>query len=233
MEDTYFLDADFGGKGWIFGGVYDGHLGGEAAKFAAENLHKVFRQRLSSDQDPKEAFIETYQKISNQLKHQDSGTTAVNFFIKDRKIFCANVGDARVIIIGKGKVVPLTVDHRLSNPKERKRVEKLGGRIDDPYLIRGFQGIMPTRTLGDEYFKSVGVIATPDVNEHKISAADTALIVGSDGLFDIISDGEIPDFAERFPDPKELLAKLKEEAFKRGCFDNLTVIAVTWADKSA
>ena len=34
---------------------------------------------------------------------------------------------------------------------------------------RGYRGLMPTRTIGDQYFKPVGIIATPSVNEYKIS----------------------------------------------------------------
>lgn len=228
MEDAHFLDLSFAGRGWVFGGVYDGHGGNLAAKHAAQRVHQIFLDRLLSGLSPQEAFIKSYELTSDELKTQTSGTTAVNFLIKDGQIFTANAGDARAIVISKSGVSQLTVDHRLDNPEERQRIEKMGGHIDYPYVYKGYQGIMPTRTIGDEYFKPVGVIATPSVSDYKTSKDDLILLAACDGLFDVMSNEEVANLAQESPQPQTLVEALKYEVLvNRFGTDNLTIIVVS------
>lgn len=228
MEDAHFLDSNFAGRGWVFGGVYDGHGGSYAALYAAENLHRVFLRRLLEGVSPTQAFIESYEAISEELKTQSSGTTAVDFLIKDGQIFTANAGDARALVIGQKDFHQLTVDHRLDNQAERRRIEEMGGYIRYPYTYRGYEGLMPTRTLGDQYFKPVGVIATPSVSEYKIREDDLALLSACDGLFDVMFNEEVAAFARKDAQPETLLQALKHEVLdNRSGSDNLTIIAVS------
>ena len=227
MEDAYFLDLNFGNKGWAFGGIYDGHNGRYAANYASEKLHKRFLEKLLSGILPQKAFIETYEEISEELKEQGSGTTAVDFLIKEGEIFTANAGDSRAVVIGDKAFHQLTINHRLDNLEERKRIEKMGGYIEEPYVCRGSQGLMPTRTIGDEYFKPVGIISTPFVNSYKISKEDLILLVACDGLFDVMSNEELADFVRKFSNPNQLVKILQKEIlYNRLGSDNLTIIAV-------
>jgi serine/threonine protein phosphatase PrpC len=228
MEDAHFLDLNFANKGWIFGGIYDGHGGNYAAKYASETLHKQFLKYLLAGTSPQEAFVKSYEETSRELGEQGSGTTAVDFLIMDRRIFTANAGDARAIVVNRKEVIQLTVDHRLDNLSERKRVEKMGAYTAYPYVYRGNMGLMPTRTIGDEYFKPVGVIATPSVNEYQISKEDIALVAACDGLFDVMTNEEVADFARRIHNPKALVETLENEVIiNRSGTDNLTIIAVS------
>lgn len=228
MEDAHFLDLGFAGKGWVFAGVYDGHGGKYAAQYACQMLHKLFLSALNKGLTPQQAFVNSYETVSDELNGQESGTTAVNFLIKEGIVYTANVGDARAIVVGTQGVRQLTADHRLGNFDERLRIEKMGGQIGYPYVRRGLLGIMPTRTLGDEYFKPVGVIATPSVDEYKIAPTDLMLIAACDGLFDFMSNEEVAGFARRFPDPAALVDALKDEVLvNRAGSDNLTIIAVS------
>ncbi|MFH0914597.1 MAG: PP2C family protein-serine/threonine phosphatase [Chloroflexota bacterium] len=228
MEDAHYLDLNLGGRGWVFGGVYDGHGGSYAAGYAAKRLHEVFLEKLLSGTSPQEAFTTAYETTSEELSTQDSGTTAVTFLIRDRKIFTANVGDARALVIGKKGFAQLTVDHRLDNPAEKHRIEEMGGVIHYPYVYRGFSGLMPTRTLGDQYFKAVGVIATPLVGEHPISPEDLVLVAACDGLFDVMTNEEVRQLARKYPQPQKLVEVLRDEALLvRQGTDNLTVIAIS------
>lgn len=227
MEDAHYLDTDFGHKGWLFGGVYDGHGGKYAATYSAEQLHKVFLKKILSAISPQQAFIASYEEISGGLKHHNSGTTAVNILIDGKNIYTANAGDARTIVITTETVIPLSVDHRVDNPEEKHRIETMGGKIKYPYVMRGDSGLMPTRTIGDEYFKPVGVIATPSANEYHISQNDLVLIAACDGLFDFMSNEEIAELARHITKPESLVEILKNEVlFNRGGTDNLTIIAV-------
>lgn len=227
MEDAHFLDLDFGKRGWVYGGVYDGHGGKYAADFTANTIPGLFLQKYLGDKLPRQAFIEAYEETSGLLKIQDSGTTAIDFFIAEGKVYTANAGDARIIIISQTSVTQLTTDHRLENEEEKQRIIKMGGGIKPPYVTRGLSGIMPTRSIGDEYFKAVGVIATPSVNEYTITTEDIMLIAGCDGLFDFMDNEEIAELGRKYQRPDMLLEILKNEVMVNRCgSDNLTVIAV-------
>ena len=51
-------------------------------------------------------------------------------------VFCANAGDSRAVLYsfseveGGMHVTPLSIDHKPELPLEKKRIEKLGGRVD-------------------------------------------------------------------------------------------------------
>ncbi|PIR02286.1 MAG: hypothetical protein COY73_01145 [Candidatus Nealsonbacteria bacterium CG_4_10_14_0_8_um_filter_37_14] len=227
LEDSYFLDMNFANRGWIFGGIYDGHNGSFAAEYASENLHLTFLKELLSGFTVEKAFSFSYQQISTKLKNEKSGTTAVNFFIRDGEVFTANIGDSRAIVIGENKVNQLTIDHRVNNPEERERIKKSGGRILGSYVIRGFSGVMNTRVFGDQYFRPVGVISIPFLNRYKISKEDLFLIVGCDGLFDFMENEEVAILAREYPEPDQLAKALKKEVLiNRNGTDNLTIITL-------
>lgn len=227
MEDAYYLDLNFADRKWIYGGIYDGHGGSYTAHYSAEHLPGLFLQKYLSSNSPRQAFIESYEEIADAVKHHDCGSTAVDFFIKDEIVFTANAGDSRVIIISQDTTRQLTIDHRLGNPEEEQRIISMGGEIKPPYIMRGLAGLMPTRSIGDEYFKQVGVIATPAVSEYHIRKDDLYLIAACDGLFDSMDNEEIALFARRYRNPEILLAALQEEVLiKWHGTDNLTIIAV-------
>ena len=227
MEDAHFLDTDFGGKGWTYGGIYDGHGGSFAANYAARYLHQRFLDLVRRGVTPGAAFAEVYQTISDELNAQDSGTTAVDFLIRDGDIVTANAGDGRAVVVGQRVVEQLTVDHRVDDEAERERVERMGGQIVYPYVYRGVSGIMPTRTIGDPYFKPVGVIATPSVSTHPISDDDLMLVAGCDGLFDFMSNEDVAEFARRISEPVRLAEALRSEVLDaRAGSDNITIICV-------
>ena len=227
MEDTHFLDTDFANQGWVYGGVYDGHGGNYAAEYTARRMHQVFLEELMSGTSPGEAFVQSYETVSLELRQQNSGTTAVDFFIRDRMIYVANAGDARALVVGREGFRQLTTDHRLDNAEERARIKEMGGHIADPYTFRENLGLMPTRTIGDQFFKSVGIISTPSLAEYEISPDDLVLLAACDGLFDFVGNGEVASIAREHRQLQTLLAMLQEEAFvNHSGTDNLTIVAV-------
>jgi serine/threonine protein phosphatase PrpC len=87
---------------------------------------------------------------------------------------------------------------------------------------------MATRSLGDRYFRPVGVISAPFTTHRAISGDDLLLISASDGLWDVMSNGEVRAMARKHPDPNALLSALKDEVLNyRSGGDNLTIIAVS------
>lgn len=225
MEDRHYLDVDFRGQGEIFGGVYDGHCGWQAANYVAKNLHQRFQEFLTKQQ-PDKAFITAYLTISDEITSTD-GTCAANFYLKGKNIYWANVGDCRIIIVGK-EVKQLTVLHRVSNASERERVVKAGAIIRGPYAhLPDDGGLIPLRTLGDQDFKEIGIIATPSTGIHEIEPSDRYLIAGTDGLFDVLRTEDIRQLIKGRRSAEVVGRILKEEVLdKRFGEDNLTMIVL-------
>lgn len=224
LEDAYFLDiiSEFE----VFCGVYDGHVGNFAAQYARNNLYKFFYEELGRGKDELSALRRAYERVSEDLKNQDSGTTAVNFYLRNSKMFYANAGDARLVIIGEYGARQLTEDHRLDNQEEKERVLKCGGIIMPPYVYKGGLGLMPTRTLGDEYFKDVGIIAAPDLGIYSLAEEDKWILIGTDGLFDALNNDCIAGLIENCRSARAASTILKKEVLLKGGGDNVTFILI-------
>ena len=231
MEDAHFVDDDFGGEGRLFAGVYDGHGGAYAAEYAAAHLHRRCLYKLSEGRSPEDALVSAYEAVSDELEDQESGTTAATFLIDGHVLTAANAGDARILLIGRKDCQQITVDHRVDQTEERSRIQKQGGRIEGSYVYRGSRGLMPTRSLGDAYFRPVGVIPTPSVRTCDISEDHLFVLAACDGLFDYMNNDEAARLARQAPDARTLAQTLGEEVlYVRMGMDNLTIIAVGLQD---
>ncbi len=60
----------------------------------------------------------------------DSGCAAVICLIVGNTLITANVGDCRAILSKDGKAMLLSVDQKPYNPKEKKRIEEAGGKVE-------------------------------------------------------------------------------------------------------
>lgn len=134
-----------------------------------------------------------------------------------------------------GTAIEMSKDHRPCCIKERKRVESLGGYVDDGYL-NGQLAV--TRALGDWHIEGMKeasgpggpLSAEPELKLITLTKDDEFLIIGSDGIWDVFSNQNAVDFARRrlqdHNDVKVCCKELVEEAVRRGAMDNLTVVLV-------
>ncbi len=222
MEDYYSLDTNFLDRGYTFVGVYDGHGGSSVPEYASKMLPELFKECIQVN-EPSDAFIRVYEQISNNCLQEKGGTCAINCFVKDGVIYYANVGDGKAIVIGEN-IVELTTEHRLNNSVEQERVITAGGLIRGPYVFTEYRGLKVTRSLGDSFHKKVGIIATPSTGEYKIKPADKYLILGTDGLFDYVSNERIAEMCNGPED--EIPERLKDEVLRNKGGDNITAIVV-------
>lgn len=226
MEDYFTFEEDKEGN--IFAGVFDGHVGEKAAEYTSKKLHKVFFEKINSGDGVEKAFADSFVEISEELKNQKSGTTATVFYLKDNTLFYANVGDSRLVVFSDSGFIQLTEDHRLDNPKERERVLKEGAEISGEYVLKKDKGLMPTRTIGDQFFKDVGVTARPETGSYKVKEKDKYLLLGTDGLFDVIENQELFEFIDSDNSLDKITEKIKKEVLEnRRGEDNLTFILHT------
>ena len=103
--------------------------------------------------------------------------------------------------------VALSHDHKPENEGEKERIEKMGGEVSQEILIgkeerpvgpfrvwnKGcdYPGIAISRSLGDKIAELIGVIPEPEILEFDINDKSKYIIMGSDGLFDYLSNYDI------------------------------------------
>ena len=117
------------------------------------------------------------------------GSTAVVAIIRHEAphniLYVGNVGDSRATLSKNGTAERLSIDHKATDPQEIARVKSVGGSIMDNRVAGG---LAITRAMGDMSYKSFGVSCSPFVVRHVLRPFDKYLIMGSDGVWDTISD---------------------------------------------
>lgn len=96
---------------------------------------------------------------------------------RQRVLYTANVGDARIVLCRNGKALRLSYDHKGSDDNEGKRIANAGGLV----LNNRVNGVLAvTRALGDAYMKDLvtghpyttETVIQPDIDEFLILACD-------------------------------------------------------------
>ncbi|KAK4747716.1 hypothetical protein SAY87_014302 [Trapa incisa] len=230
-----------------FYGVFDGHGGSDAAVFVRENILRFIVEDAHLPICTKEAIRGAFLRADYAFADADSldsssGTTALTALILGRKMLVANAGDCRAVLSKRGKAIELSKDHKPDSVSERLRIESLGGVVYDGYL-NGQLSV--ARALGDWHMKkkagpgdsllssSCPLIAEPEVHEVILSEEDEFLIIGCDGLWDVMSSQCAVMIARRelavHNDPCRCSKELVREALRRDAQDNLTVVTVCFA----
>jgi protein phosphatase PTC1 len=98
---------------------------------------------------------------------------------RQRVLYTANVGDARIVLCRNGRALRLSYDHKGSDEQEGRRVSNAGGLI----LNNRVNGVLAvTRALGDAYMKDL-VTGHPYTTETVIQhETDEFMILACDGV---------------------------------------------------
>lgn len=249
MEDAHTqilsLEND---KNASFFAVFDGHGGAKVAEYAGMHLHdKVVSDPEYEEGRVEEAIKKAFLKIDDdmlndeEMKDELSGTTAICVLIKDKKLYCGNVGDSRAITSVSGRVERLSYDHKPNNEAETKRIIGAGGWV---HLNRVNGNLALSRALGDFMFKRNEnksaeeqiVTALPDVEIKNITRDHEFLIIACDGIWDVLSNEEVVEFirnriAQMIP-PEIICEELMTRCLAPDCqmgglgCDNMTVILI-------
>ena len=141
----------------------------------------------------KNAFIAADENIKNcDFDIDESGTTCVLLIILGPHLICANVGDSRCVLnftentndpeLSQLKVLPLSKDFKLNLPEEKARIIKAGGLVEQL-----------KDSLGE-----LGVIAEPGILEYNLNEGVKFIVLGSDGIWEFLSNEEVKDIGKMF-----------------------------------
>ncbi|KAJ9146852.1 hypothetical protein P3X46_029071 [Hevea brasiliensis] len=223
-----------------FYGVFDGHGGVDAASFTRKNILNFIVEDSQFPSGMKKAIKSAFVKADHALadtKAVDSscGTTALTALILGRTMLIANAGDSRAVLGKRGRAIELSKDHKPNCTSERIRIERLGGVIYDGYL-NGQLSV--ARALGDWHIKGAKgskspLSAEPELEEINLTEEDEFLIIGCDGLWDVMSSQCAVTIVRKelmiHNDPERCSKALVKEALQRNTCDNLTVVVVCFS----
>ncbi len=252
-----------------FFGLYDGHGGKGCSFYLKDNMHKNINEFSSLGikrgiNETEENFKKEEGLNENGEIKDASGSCGIIAMIKDRKCIIANVGDSRLVIFKNGTISFTTEDHKPDSDVEKKRIELAGGKIyQTPSLFPLFQNgkqieipwrVLPgrlsvSRTFGDieakdEKFGGMKgvVVAMPDITEIELNDEYNFIVIGCDGIFDVLTNEELLEcirivlkekkMTEYINDDDvhelcgEFAAMIIKSALAKDSFDNVSCIVI-------
>lgn len=117
----------------------------------------------------------------------------------------------------------MTYEDKCTDPSEIKRVKNEGGVIVEERL----GGILAvSRAIGDHDLKGAGLSCKPHITKHLINSNDRCCVLASDGVWDVITEEMIYNYAQKIDDPEILVEKIIQESINFGSTDNISCIVI-------
>ena len=175
------------------------------------NKSKIFLER--SQQIIRQSIKEldtnlTTTKINFDIMH--SGSTSTLLFLINETLICSNIGDSQCYLFNCSNEDLWTFEslakiHKPSDEEEKKRIIESGGEVHpyyDEYGIyegpdrvyiknKTYPGLSLSRSIGDLVAKDIGIISDPDIIVKKIDENSKFIVLGSDGLWDVIKPYDV------------------------------------------
>jgi serine/threonine protein phosphatase PrpC len=218
-EDSFFADDESGL--WAVADGMGGHERGEWASAALiDEIGRPFG--AAGFEGRRDEVAERIHRANRaiyeeaQARNIQMGSTIVALFVEGARFAILWAGDSRAYLLRGG------ILHRLS--KDHSQVQEMVDRgLLSPEQAEG-------HPMGHVIARAVGVAGTlaVDVVEDEVEPGDTFLLC-SDGLHGSVGDEEIADLLGRHP-PEAAAAGLVDATLGRGAPDNVTVIAVRFAE---
>jgi protein phosphatase 1L len=204
-------------------GVFDGHESAVVAQHAAHVTLGCVEAGLGRGLDVMALWPDVFSQLDLDVPY--SGSTATLLLVREAQLSVAWVGDSRALLVRRDGHHVLTPDHRINRIDERQRVVEAGAELVPPYAFdpRLDRGLMVTRALGDRALRGIGIVAEPEVATVALDHGDVGFVVGTDGLWDVVGNGEAAE-ACRGREPEAAAKRLVELVGERNGSDNVTVV---------
>ncbi|KAL8274400.1 hypothetical protein Esti_001722 [Eimeria stiedai] len=171
-----------------------------------------------------------------------AGCTALTVCVTPTSIVVANVGDSRCVLCRGSEILELSQDHKPQLAEERIRIYAAGGYLE---MGRVNGNLNLSRALGDLAYKSDCTLppekqilsGSPDiVSVQRDPLNDDFLIIGCDGIWELLSSAEVVEFVRRRIEHTDDLCQILKDLFdsllspnpalfEYGC-DNMTAFIV-------
>ena len=232
-------------------------------KLRVTTLSEIYMELTKDDYS---LIKKTYKKVDDELKKQKdfnanfSGTTCVIVFQVGNNLITANVGDSRAILVfsedsdknnkklKNTKIFELSIDQKPDLPKEKERIKKMGGIVDQmldskgkrngPFRVwagrENYPGLAMSRSLGDLKGKNCGLIPEPEIIEYTMDDKSKYMIICSDGVWEFLKNEKVMEIANKYY-IEDNIDKLIDKIIKKSQYwwdkedvirDDITIVAV-------
>lgn len=205
--------------------VCDG-MGGEsygelASGIAVETIAAHASNVYESGEDFSFAIANCLEDANNRIcaeinaKGKRMGTTLASIYAVKGKVYCVNIGDTRVYHYSKGLLEQISFDHTHAQTiVDAGEVSQDNiGQIPDAKRLTRHLGVFP-----EEGNLSPNISIVDDVDDGDV------ILLCSDGLTDMIDDGEITAILSTAESSQAAASKLIRRALENGGKDNVTVM---------
>lgn len=167
----------------------------ERTRAYLSNVHAAIRDQASGD-----------------ARLAGMGTTLTSAYAVGGDLFVLHVGDSKACLLRRGRLERITHDHTVAQDYADR------GFIPQEEVAGHRMHHVLTRAVGGPDERLEG-----DIHHLGLEHGDRLLIC-SDGLTDMVADGEIAEVLARTPDSQKACEALLQLALERGGHDNVTVI---------
>jgi adenylate cyclase len=216
-------------NGGTFIGLFDGLYSGKISHIIRENFHKIFENELKTLDIPtalRSTFLQLNGVINNtELNSEDglTGSTVTVIYIKDKRVYCANIGDTMVMLAKPdGSYALLSVRHQPSSVVEFDRIRTSGGFVSSNDKVDGISQVSRAAGFTDLL---PHVHTGPDISEVEIN--DEVIVIGSKELYDYLPIKTIGDIVRESDNPMLTAERLRDYAMSYGCSSKVSAIVLT------
>lgn len=242
--------------------ICDGHGGSHVAEFVAPQLEYFLTQPDITYPLAQQEIVKIYSDIQKELINHPQriakmcGCTALVLLRYmdpegNKNIQIINIGDCRAVLSRKGLAIPLSKDHKPSWPDEKKRIDAVNKKYGTNQQIHFDAGdwrigdLSVSRAFGD--LDNVPHVShVPDSFCYQLIRDDEFIVMGCDGLYDVLENHEVVNFVrdhmknnhlevyniphiyptKEIANQINIARKLAEYALARGSTDNVSIIII-------
>jgi PPM family protein phosphatase len=158
--------------------------------------------------------LHVYNLATTYNSNQKMKCTLSTLLLKNNKFFISHVGDSKIFLIRKNKIIQLTKDHSLVG-----KLVRLGMITEEQARVHPNKNIL-LKSVGD------GPLLLADFYSGVINPGDVFCLV-TDGITEHETIEELNGFFIENGFSHEAMTKLVAEINKRGGYDNMTIMNVT------
>uniref|UniRef100_A0A8C3A6H3 PH domain and leucine rich repeat protein phosphatase 1 n=1 Tax=Cyclopterus lumpus TaxID=8103 RepID=A0A8C3A6H3_CYCLU len=217
-------------------GVFDGDKNVEVPYLLQCTMGDVLAEELHRGQRQEDYMTNTFLTMQRKLgtAGQRMGGSAALCHIRHDPVApgdhggcftlkAANVGRCQAVLCRDGKAMQLSTTHTVKELPEYQRVRLHNSVITEDNKVSGVTD--STRIMGYS-FLCPSVIPRPHVSTVTLTPQDELFLLGSRGLWDMLSPSEAVEAVRNVPDALAAAKKLVTLAQSYGCSDSLSAVVV-------
>uniref|UniRef100_A0A8C4F8L0 PPM-type phosphatase domain-containing protein n=1 Tax=Dicentrarchus labrax TaxID=13489 RepID=A0A8C4F8L0_DICLA len=217
-------------------GVFDGDRNVEVPYLLQCTMGDVLAEELHRGQRQEDYMTNTFLTMQRKLgtAGQRMGGSAALCHIRHDPVApgehggcftlkAANVGRCQAVLCRDGKAMQLSTTHSVKEEPEYERVRQHNAIITEDNKVSGVTD--STRIMGYS-FLCPSVTPRPHVSTVTLTPQDEFFLLGSRGLWDLLSPSEAVEAVRNVPDALAAAKKLVTLAQSYGCSDSLSAVVV-------